>query len=440
MIAFFLVILVHQAASLVKRLSSERLGRIPFGAYWVPFEFVVGDVTFSCHRFIADFLSPKIGEMHSIDPNCSSYNVTLPDPHGFFPSVLGLALGKAVDINETNCDFISEVAQELENIELYLLAEEQLRECPGGRVVPRFRARKRLGLDCEKEAETVASQFFSIASEVMDLLNASEMSEILAHPALKIESEDQLYSLIAARFDRHPDFFKLLEYVRFEFLSVDTISRFVQTSHQYIPLIGESLWARIGQRLVLPVEANHPQPADPRYATAAVNSVPKPQPSHGIISALTAKYGGNLHVLGIVEVTASTAAPYGFLPHYVLDIERDSAFVSLNAPQQWLRIDFRSRRVWISAYRIRSFFNGTENSCNLRSWILEQSNDAQAWAMLDEQQDNNDLNGRNLSATFSVRKRDPARYVQLRQTGPDHAGSYFILISSIEFFGDVIGL
>jgi hypothetical protein len=159
----------------------------------------------------------------------------------------------------------------------------------------------------------------------------------------------------------------------------------------------------------------------------------------GIIAGLTRQVDGNVADKGVVDVNASGCLdPARFLPKFAADLLSNSVFVSTKDPNQWLAYDFKERKVRITHYAIRSRFDGWVNSNNLKSWVIEVSQDGNDWTIVDEKQDNNDLNGTNLVKAYELKEEVEARQVRLRQTGPAHSGKYFLAISGFEVFGTVI--
>ena len=75
------------------------------------------------------------------------------------------------------------------------------------------------------------------------------------------------------------------------------------------------------------------------------------------------------------------------------------------------------------------------------SWVLEVSGDAYNWNVIDKRDDNNDLNGPYLVQNFTIGGHPEGqlfRYVRLRQTGKNHAGTDQLVISAFEIFGSIV--
>jgi hypothetical protein len=84
------------------------------------------------------------------------------------------------------------------------------------------------------------------------VLDFSLVYEILSHRSLVLSSEDSLFE-----FTRNvPHYFELLEFVRFEFLSIDAIYQFVDdllARKSLSQSLNQIIWANICHPLVLDV-------------------------------------------------------------------------------------------------------------------------------------------------------------------------------------------
>jgi hypothetical protein len=160
-------------------------------------------------------------------------------------------------------------------------------------------------------------------------------------------------------------------------------------------------------------------------------------PLDGLLAALGRQVGGNPVTKGEIVATASGSLDESRLgPHNAAEPQADTNFVSQNSPQSWLQYDFKNRKVQVSAYSIRSRFDGFTGSNNLKDWSVRVSGDGKVWTEIDSQTDNEKLNGKNAVAVFQVKGEvGLARFVRLQQTGPAHSGKNFLALSGFELFG-----
>jgi hypothetical protein len=172
--------------------------------------------------------------------------------------------------------------------------------------------------------------------------------------------------------------------------------------------------------------------------TGTLVSFQSGSPLNGIIRYLTKSAGGNLCDRGIVNATSSSLKPDrpDRVASNVVDLDTEDDFCSDNFPGQWICLEFKSHRVQISDYSIRSFRLG-QFFAHPKSWVLEGSSDNQNWIELDRRFNNDQLNGALLSATFHVTTSAFYRFIRLRQTDVNHHGTHWLVFSAFELFGRV---
>jgi hypothetical protein len=162
------------------------------------------------------------------------------------------------------------------------------------------------------------------------------------------------------------------------------------------------------------------------------------RPFDGIIAAMTAQCGGNVEDKGIVQaISSSCLDPNRFAPKNISDLMFNSNFVSENKPEQWIAYDFKSRKVGIKGYAIRSRFDGWPNSSNPKSWVVEVSDDQKLWIEADWRANNFELNGTNLWRAFPSKRQVYGQFIRLKMTGPSHANKDILAIAGFEVFGDL---
>jgi hypothetical protein len=112
----------------------------------------------------------------------------------------------------------------------------------------------------------------------------------------------------------------------------------------------------------------------------------------------------------------------------------EAPFVSDDAPDQWVCIDFKTLAVTPTAYVLRSV-RGGPGSAHPRGWTFETSADGAAWTELDRRRDNQQLNAPDVIIAFEVSSASPARFIRLRQTQTNHAGTHVFAIASFDVIG-----
>jgi hypothetical protein len=280
----------------------------------------------------------------------------------------------------------------------------------------------------------VSSHLSFLTDDAVDWLTDAELGLILRDESLVAPSEDWLYGCVSRRFEVDPESASLLEWVRFEFLSVSSIEHFIEwTGHHSIDVSGW-LWRGLCPRLLIDVRESV-RPRFSRLPRRVVCDFDSGRPLEGIIAYLTRQCGGNVADRGVVAVTASSEISIGYTAKKAVDLTADSIYASEPEPNQWLCLDFKDRQVAVTHYAIRSHYTYGQNASHPKSWILEGSVDGSAWMELDIQQDNGQLNGQNLTAAWRTMASEKVRYMRLRHTGPNHAGKHTFWLSSFELFG-----
>jgi hypothetical protein len=147
------------------------------------------------------------------------------------------------------------------------------------------------------------------------------------------------------------------------------------------------------------------------------------------------KFGGNVHDRGVVAITAH--APLDgrieFAAKNIADLEANSYFVSANVSHMWVCYDFKTMKVILTDYSIRSAYH--VSSQNVKSWVIEVSNDGGHWTEVDRRENRDELCAQNVVRTFALSKPSGGRCVRLRQTGPNNNNHLKTFLSGFELFG-----
>jgi hypothetical protein len=179
------------------------------------------------------------------------------------------------------------------------------------------------------------------------------------------------------------------------------------------------------------------RPASFRSMSSSTIEVPPfdaDDPADGIFHRLNAIAKGNPASANLVKVIPSDQICDAFA-NVIMPNWRQHWF-SFH-PNPFITFDFRPRSVRVLRYSLRTYSGGVGYG-HLRSWVLEGSNDAQAFLVLDDRRDCDALNGNGLEAVFQIEHPEPFQVLRLRLTGPNHAGSDFLVLRGIEFCGSFI--
>jgi hypothetical protein len=425
------------------RPSTRGLENIQFKEHDEEFEFRIGDGSYSCSWMIAEFLSPRIAKLRRSDPTMKSIQLTSvnDDGCGRFGDVLSLGSGSDLVVESSNREFFVAVFQELENSELCFLMEASESELTTTNVIDRMKTKIAMNLDILNELKFIASHFHEFSIDSFEQLGYEELYEILSLEDLLISSEDSLFELISRCAETDSRYFAYFEFVRFEFLSTLSVSKFVDltttktSSHEFLTSLNDGIWQSICRRLVRSTSevGRNNRVAKPRGREFAVQTS---SPFSGIISHLTSEYDGNVCDAGIVDVIASSICN-SHVPKQALDLSTDTCFSSENRPNQWLCYDFKELRIVPSGYAIRSGAKGWCTPCYLRSWVIETSMDGKTWNMIDRRGNIGSLTGAAIQS-FSIPNGEECRMIRLRQTGKSDFNYDHLTVVSWEIFGTLL--
>jgi hypothetical protein len=397
------------------------------------FLFCIGDARCPCSWIVADFLSPKIARLHATDPSITEYEIETPDSDAQFQSLLSIADGGSLHVNSDNCTFFLSVSRELGNCELYLSILGHIQEgLSTSTVLPRVSGSDFPDFSSEASMAYLASHFCELKAPVLDQISLSALFHILSHDLLLVSSEDALYDYISSRLSANAEYFELLRFVRFEYLSAESSSRFIALSHTYFDRLDYWVWNAVSRRLSLPVSLplSNPRTPDGGIHCAMKHS----EPLNGIISYLTRKHGGNIHDKGIVTISAKSVFedPDSVVRH-LADLTNGSIFNSDDEPGQWICWDFHEMRVRPVYYTLRS-----GEGFPPRSWLLESSLDGLNWTEIDRQVDNDDLNDDFLTHSYTVSNSDKCRFIRFTQTDQNHYHDDYLRLCAFEVFGTLL--
>ena len=108
---------------------------------------------------------------------------------------------------------------------------------------------------------------------------------------------------------------------------------------------------------------------------------------------------------------------------------------SFFGPNPFVKIDFINLKILLTAYSLKTY-SGQDGYGHMQSWIVQGSDDDKVYENLDEQVNTNDLNSNSAFHTYKINKKSqPYRFIKITMTGKNHAGTDFMVLRNIEFFG-----
>jgi hypothetical protein len=258
-------------------LSAKGLQRLEGLNHERDFAFIVGDERYPCPSFVAEFLSPRITSLRSQDITINEFSIETEDPQHCFGTILSLAFGREVSLSGNEVKFVRSVCDELWNSELF---EATLKQGGGEIREDELRARiaslSGLNGSCDWDIGVVPSHFYRSSVSDFDRLNASVLESILNDSRLVLQDEDSLFEIVHRRASEDLSYFGLLEFVRFEFLSDDCMTRALEFLSNEFESLTFGIWSSLRTRLALSVT---PRSEPGRFSSAIsskiISSIPE---------------------------------------------------------------------------------------------------------------------------------------------------------------------
>jgi hypothetical protein len=132
------------------------------------------------------------------------------------------------------------------------------------------------------------------------------ISNIISKESLQLKDEESLYDIISSKQNEDSRFFSLFKFVRFEYLSRNSIESFIEMINASFDFLTFPVWRSVCHRLSLSVSIDF---SDDRFEKRFSSVVCRYDPNSkhdGIISYLTKRFGGHVIDRNIVAITASS--------------------------------------------------------------------------------------------------------------------------------------
>lgn len=222
----------------------------------------------------------------------------------------------------------------------------------------------------------ISQNFYLIDQNKLVSLPKSILHTIISNEKLKLNSEDSLFEFINKIFenDNPNDAIPFYELIQIPNLTDECFKQFLLKIDAND--INSTIWQNIRKRFCVANETTIQKSSSSRYGSIFYDG-DESNSFHGIINKLTEEIGGNVDK-GIVSVSCSTTTTSGHCKNVTELNNLESFYWSQNAPNQWIKYDFKNKKVHPTHYSIRSCpLNWTGNDPN--NWIIEESNDDINW-------------------------------------------------------------
>jgi hypothetical protein len=420
-------------------LSAKGFANLPRTVYNNDFTFIVGHDHYECPSFVAAFLSPRIAHLQAFDPTIHDFVIETEDPQHYFQACVGLCEGPTLTVTSSNRTFIQSICCELWNREIFDMVIGSFEGQIGlDNVFGRLKFLIATHHSFESEISFCSSHFYEIDTSQLGSLNCEVISDIISNESLRLKDEDSLYEIVRDLSCRDSRYSTLLEFVRFEYLSCDSIHSFIKLISASFHFLSFGIWTAICRRL--PLSVSPPNCSD-RIAESFSGvhhcAFSDSSPLKGVLSYLTSTFGGHVSDRGIVSITASSSfEPRNYPLRNVADFDNQTMFYTKYESNSWICYDFKNRHIKLTHYSLRT--RRDYDNRHLRHWVLEGSIGSDSWITLDRRENNTSLNSQGAIATFSISQSSKVRLIRLKQIGKNSSGDDTLVVTAVEFFGDII--
>ena len=399
------------------------------------FWFIVNDKVYPTNRVIADIISPKICKLHETDPSLSVYQMNI-TKKGKFERILEYFNNQAISLSSGEVIYFLSVFSEFRNsVECDNLFSDMIQPISDSNVFDRIQMKFELSLSYKEEVAYIARNFIELYEcyyYSLISLDPSILNEIINHHDFQIIDEDFLFNCIIKLCSYSKKYFFLFENISFENISRRSMEEFVD--HFDFNYINSQIWENICKRLLDQKYYSNPKSyPHNEYCTSQSCRISDSFGKANIFRLLNRKNGENNDLKNEITVTSSSINSEINSPWNVIFNNRHY-FSSANSPNQWIKFDFKEKKVLIDYYILQTY----TASAHLKSWVLEASNDGECFIQIDKQDNSTKLNGENIKCTFYTQQNEPYRYIRLRSTGPNWADTNNLIIQNIQFFGELL--
>lgn len=407
--------------------------------------------------------------MHKSDPTITSIDFTkqirdISISKEVFAQIKLLSLGYEIEVKEDQIIPIQIISTILENDELFTKVSKEFDDNINETNIDHYLTNLKLIYQISSNHTVfnynnifnyIASHFYSIDQKKISELPLEIILLIISNPNLKIESEDSLFDFIIQIFNekenKQPDvddisIISFYEEIMFDHLSESKFNEFLDK------FSGHEMTDKLFQKLSKCFYVNMKNSSSGEFDNNRyVNKVHKfdfdgnqSYAFEGIINYLTKKSGGNVSDNGTVKVTSSSTNESQLARNSVDFQENSNYFQSNRQKNDWLMFDFINSKVHPTHYSIR-----TRNDFNChhpKNWVIEGSNTGSdiesEWTVLDSRQNDGYLNNMKVTHTYSIqndkKEKEYFRYIRIRQTGVGTSNDYYLTLSCLEYFGNLI--
>jgi hypothetical protein len=380
---------------------------------------------FEISKFKAQFISPAVSRILSLDPTQCSFEIDIPGAVDYFESISSLCNGQTVSIDQSlGCGF-GAFCQALENDELIKLAI-------GNDPVSISNVGWRLSLSITDSDIGFACEHFGSLDH--SSLPAIVLELLLADARLTIESEDWLLGVVENRVSGDGSLIRLLDSIQCEYLSATGISTLLSMITP--ESISSPVWSSICRRLQVPISHKTSNPRVPEICIV----LDRTRRFDGVFAHLWRKCGRNPHSAGLIAISVNTEDPkWKVACHDIIapKAQESSRLVSSDgAVDHYVKIDLKDLRLVPSGYSVKALPQAWDKTIKVaRSWRFEGSVDDSIWETLDRHTDSDELAMKDREASFQIYTVTEFRFLRIIMAGMNSQGIRLLGLQRFEVFG-----
>jgi hypothetical protein len=190
-------------------------------------------------------MSPRIGQLHSVDPTVTELRINAEDSKAF-SQLFSMVHGQAITVDSSNCSSLLSICRQLLNGELFAAINGQFsEEITVENVLDRLKFLQAAHFDFQSEVNFISAHLNAFKDSDLCELDSPVLQQILNARALCTGSQDSLFEFIAGQIETRPELFSFLEAIQCSLLSVANIHKFVQLISTSLELLNPVIWENI---------------------------------------------------------------------------------------------------------------------------------------------------------------------------------------------------
>jgi hypothetical protein len=174
-------------------------------------------------------------------------------------------------------------------------------------------------LEIKTKIEFLARNFVDCSMNFLISVDFNILCQNLSHPLLAVLSGDHLCEFVLSRIQRDESQVQLLEFIRFEFISSEILSKVLSYLEQVSPTLNCTIWNQITLRLKRTYEERPTSKLHYARLAQVIVELDSLSPVLGIIDMLTKSCGGNVHDKGVLTVTPSAGGHAAMTCNAIVD-------------------------------------------------------------------------------------------------------------------------